>query len=190
MTEVVPSPTSSSCVRLISIMDLAAGCCTWICVSVCAWNTCVCVCVCVCVWLCGEVGEGGWVCTCVCTWCGIRREESVTDYTQQEENSGSHLPLSGWHYHHWSSQCLPWGPLASGERKDGEWALTVWSITETPVTSPSASLLDQGMFGSLQLLSAVKHSRVTSHNMISLVPRPLQGWPGDQANRQIGTECS
>lgn len=31
MTEVVPSPTSSSCVRLISIMDLAAGCCTWIC---------------------------------------------------------------------------------------------------------------------------------------------------------------
>eukprot|EP00052_Salpingoeca_macrocollata_P024202 m.215650 g.215650 ORF g.215650 m.215650 type:complete len:317 (+) comp22205_c16_seq1:1195-2145(+) len=28
MTEVVPSPTSSSCVREISIMDLAAGCCT------------------------------------------------------------------------------------------------------------------------------------------------------------------
>lgn len=31
MTEVVPSPTSSSCVRLISIIDFAAGCCTWIC---------------------------------------------------------------------------------------------------------------------------------------------------------------
>ena len=30
MTEVVPSPTSSSCVRLISIIDLAAGCCTMI----------------------------------------------------------------------------------------------------------------------------------------------------------------
>ena len=28
ITDVVPSPTSSSCVRLISIMDLAAGCCT------------------------------------------------------------------------------------------------------------------------------------------------------------------
>lgn len=31
MTDVVPSPTSSSCVLLISIMDLAAGCWTWIC---------------------------------------------------------------------------------------------------------------------------------------------------------------
>lgn len=30
ITEVVPSPTSSSCVLLISIIDFAAGCCTCI----------------------------------------------------------------------------------------------------------------------------------------------------------------
>ncbi len=37
MTEVVPSPTSSSCVRLISIIDFAAGCWTWICGRVSQW---------------------------------------------------------------------------------------------------------------------------------------------------------
>ena len=31
MTEVVPSPVSSSCVRATSNIDLAAGCCTLIC---------------------------------------------------------------------------------------------------------------------------------------------------------------